>query len=126
MTNRELLDWLQYQAPFADYVTSVCTGSALLAAAGLLENRRATTNKNAFNWVTGFGDNIQWIKKARWVVDGRYYTSSGVSAGIDMSLGLIEHILDSASAEQAANWAEYHWQRDPDHDPFAAVAGLVD
>lgn len=126
VTNPVLLEWLRNQARTADYVTSVCTGSALLAAAGLLENRRATTNKNAFNWVAGFGDKVDWIKQARWVVDGNYYTSSGVSAGIDMCLGLIENIIDPASAEQAANWAEYRWNRDPDHDPFATVAGLVE
>ncbi|MGI9316065.1 MAG: DJ-1/PfpI family protein [bacterium] len=126
VSNPVLLDWLSSQAEHADYVTSVCTGSALLAAAGLLENRSATTNKNAFNWVAGYGENVNWVKQARWVVDGNYYTSSGVSAGIDMSLDLIENILDRARAEQAAHWAEYRWNRDSVDDPFAALAGLTD
>ncbi|MGB5707113.1 MAG: DJ-1/PfpI family protein [Arenicellales bacterium] len=126
VSNQALLNWLSNQAENAQYVMSVCTGSALLAASGLLEGRRATTNKNAFQWVTGFGHRVTWIKQARWVVDGNYFTSSGVSAGIDMSLGLIEEIMDRSSAEQAAIWAEYQWNRDPSNDPFASIAGLVE
>lgn len=125
VSNQALLNWLSNHAENAEYVMSVCTGSALLAASGLLEGRRATTNKNAFQWVTGYGDKVTWIKKVRWVVDGNYFTSSGVSAGIDMSLGLIQEIMGRSSAEQAAVWAEYEWNRDPRIDPFASIAGLV-
>ena len=125
VSNRPLLDWLIAQAADAAWVTSVCTGSALLAAAGLLENRRATTNKNAFNWVAGHGSNVEWVKQARWVEDKNYFTSSGVSAGIDMSLAVIAAILGQEQAQQAANRTEYDWHKDPDWDPFAQLAGLV-
>ena len=90
--NPVLLAWLRSQAQTADYVTSVCTGSAILARAGLLDGRRATTNKAAFEWVTSQGERIDWQKQARWVEDDHYFTSSGVSAGIDMSLALIARI----------------------------------
>jgi putative intracellular protease/amidase len=76
-----LQNWLQTQASSAELITSVCTGSALLAAAGLLTGRRATTNKMAFEWATSIDPKVNWQKQARWVKDGNIYTSSGVSAG---------------------------------------------
>jgi len=109
----------------AKFVTSVCTGSALLAKAGLLDGRRATSNKMNFAFVESQGKNVQWVKELRWVEDGRFFTSSGVSAGIDMSLALIQNLLDEAAADQAAIWAEYEWHRNADWDPFAKIHGLV-
>jgi putative intracellular protease/amidase len=123
--NRVLLDWLQSQAQEAQYTTSVCTGSALLARAGLLDGRRATTNKAAFEWVASQGKQVDWQKQARWVEHDHFFTSSGVSAGIDMSLALIARIAGKETAEQVATLAEYEWHRDPNRDPFAVSYGLV-
>jgi len=123
--NPVLLTWLQSQAQSAHYVTSVCTGSALLARAGLLDGRRATTNKAAFAWVASQGERVDWQKQARWVEDDHFFTSSGVSAGIDMSLALIARISGQETAEQVALWAEYEWHRDPTWDPFALSYDLV-
>jgi len=119
--NPVLLEWLRCQAQTAQYVTSVCTGSALLARAGLLDGRRATTNKAAFEWVESQGEQVDWQKQARWVEDDHYFTSSGVSAGIDMSLALIARISAQETAEQVATWAEYDWHRDPNRDPFSQL-----
>ena len=124
--NKTLLAWLRKQSTSAEYVTAVCTGSALLAKAGLLDHRRATTNKLAFDWVTAQGEQVLWQKKARWVKDCQFFTSAGVSAGIDMSLALIAKLLGQKTAEQTAIWAEYDWHQDPDWDPFAKIHGLVD
>ena len=123
--NPALLAWLQTQAQTAQYVTSVCTGSALLARAGLLDGRRATTNKAAFEWVVSQGERVDWQKQARWVEHENYFTSSGVSAGMDMSLALIAQLSGQEAAEQVATWAEYEWHRDPAWDPFALKYGLV-
>ncbi len=60
----------------AAFVLSVCTGSALLARCGALEEKRATSNKRAFDWVVSTSDKVHWIRKARWVHDGKFYTSS--------------------------------------------------
>ena len=57
--------------------------------------------------------------------DGKFFTSSGVSAGIDMSLGLIQHVLGKKVAEQVADWAEYEWHSDSSWDPFAKRNGLI-
>ena len=125
VSNDDLSQWLRARADDTRWITSVCTGSALLAASGLLDGRRATTNKNAFNWVSGFGSGVEWIEQARWVHDGRFYTASGVSAGIDMSLSVIADLLGESAAIQAADWGEYLWNRDPADDPFAIKAGLI-
>jgi transcriptional regulator GlxA family with amidase domain len=123
--NPALLEWLRKQSSGAEYVTSVCTGSAILARAGVLDGVRATTNKRAFAWAISQGDKVHWQKEARWVEDGKFFTSSGVSAGMDMTLALIARILGSESAEQVATWTEYEWHRDASRDPFAKVYGLV-
>ncbi len=106
----------------APQVASVCTGAALLARAGLLDGRRATTNKQAFAWVQSQGENTEWVRSARWVEDGRFATSSGVSAGTDLALALIARHFDRATAERVARDAEYLWNASSEVDPFAADA----
>jgi transcriptional regulator GlxA family with amidase domain len=123
--NPQLLDWLRVQSTGAEYVTSVCTGSALLAKAGILDGVRATTNKRSFTWAASQSEEVHWVKEARWVEDGRFFTSSGVSAGMDMSLAVIARLLGKKTAEQIAIWTEYEWHSEPDWDPFAKIHGLV-
>ena len=116
--NKPLLDWLARAAPKAEIVASVCTGAALLARAGLLDGRPATTNKRAIDWVASQGPKTDWRRSARWVEDGNIFTASGVSAGTDMSLAIIERLLGPEKAAEATYWAEYERNSDPDHDPF--------
>ena len=118
--NPRLLAWLTAKAATAEYVASVCTGSALLAKAGLLDGVAATSNKLAFDWVATQGPAVRWQSRARWVEAGKFFTSSGVSAGMDMSLALIARICGVARARQDATWAEYEWNDDAGNDPFAA------
>lgn len=100
------------------YCLSVCTGSALLAKANLLNNKKATSNKLAFEWVKSNGEYVKWISDARWVVDGKFYTSSGVSAGIDMCLGFISDVFNKELAIDIANKIEYIWNSNKENDPF--------
>ena len=118
LDNDAFLAFLRQQAERAKYVCSVCTGSLLLARAGLLAGRRATTNKQLFALTAAESADVSWIEKARWVEDGPIFTSSGVSAGMDMSLALICQVFGEEAAVAAANAAEYTWQRDADEDPF--------
>jgi len=123
--NARLLEWLRARAATAERITSVCTGAAVLARAGLLDGLRATSNKAVFSWVQSQGPNVTWVPGARWVHDGRFSTSSGVSAGIDMTLDLIAQHVSADTSEALAKAMEYEWHRDPSWDPFAKVWGLV-
>jgi putative intracellular protease/amidase len=90
---------------------TVCTGSALLAKTGLLDNCEATSNKMSFEWVKANGENVKWKYKARWAVDKKYYTSSGISAGIDMSLGFICDQFGEEKAVEIAKIMEYNMEQ---------------
>jgi transcriptional regulator GlxA family with amidase domain len=125
VNNPALLDWITRQARGAEITASVCTGSALLAKAGVLDGRRATSNKRAFAWVSEQGPKVEWVRQARWVDDGNIVTSSGVSAGIDMALHLIGRIAGPAARDEIATRMEYEWQNDAAHDPFAKIWGLA-
>jgi len=125
IVDRAFLDWLAGYCATSQYVTSVCTGSALLAAASLLDGYRATSNKRAFDWVREHGPRVEWVPEARWVVDRNRWTSSGVAAGIDMALALTAHLFDTDLAQRVADNTEYEWHVDPHWDPFAALHGLV-
>ena len=118
INDSHFLQTLTMLADNADWVLSVCTGSALLAKAGILDHKRATSNKRAWQWVTEQSTAVHWVKQAHWVVDGKFYTSSGVTAGMDMALGFIadRHGLDSAKA--VADYTEYRWQEDSRLDDF--------
>ena len=124
VNNPVLLDWLKEHSKQAELVASVCTGSALLAKAGVLDGHRATSNKLAFAWAASQSEKVQWQKRSRWVEDGKVFTSSGVSAGIDMALAVIAKLVSQQAAEDAATFAEYSWERDANCDPFASVVGV--
>jgi transcriptional regulator GlxA family with amidase domain len=125
ISNKTLLDWLKVRAEKAEVVTTVCTGTAILAHTGLLDGRRATTNKRAFKWVAEQSAKVNWVREARWVEDGKFATSSGVSAGIDMALAVMARLYGAETAEAIAIAMEYEWHRDANWDPFAKIHGLV-
>jgi transcriptional regulator GlxA family with amidase domain len=118
--NERLRDFLRKRSPEAEITMSVCSGSALLARAGLLDGRRATSNKQFFQLARSQGDAVDWVTEARWVEDGPFATSSGVSAGTDMALAVIARLFGRERAEQIAVLTEYTWHTDADRDPFAA------
>lgn len=118
--NKELLAAITNIAASSEYVLTVCTGASLLARTGLLDGKVATSNKIAFDWVTQQGPEVLWNKRARWTVDGKYYTSSGVTAGMDMTLGFLEDRHGSDVAIRVATELEYTWIRDRDNDSFVA------
>jgi transcriptional regulator GlxA family with amidase domain len=118
LENAAMLAFLRACAAEAELMMSVCTGSALFAKAGLLDGRRATSNKQFFDLARAQGPNVRWVPEARWVEDGPLVTASGVSAGIDMALAVIAKLHGRGAAEQIAELTEYVWQSDPARDPF--------
>lgn len=121
----DFLRTLRGRSDAAELVLSVCTGSGLLARAGILDGRRATSNKRAFAWASEQGPRVDWVKEARWVWDDKFVTSSGVAAGIDMALAVVQHLAGKDFATKLADQVEYEWHRDPNRDPFARIHGLV-
>lgn len=124
MANPAFLAELKRQAEASRLVATVCTGSFLLARTGLLDGRSATSNKRVFQLVRTNAPKVNWIASARWVEDGKYFTSSGVSAGMDMALAVIAKLRGRDKALEIANRAEYEWHENSMWDPFAAAAGL--
>jgi transcriptional regulator GlxA family with amidase domain len=118
--NERLIAKIREISNSSEYVLTVCTGSALLAKSGLLDGREATSNKRAFTWVTTNGAQVIWDSKARWKIDGKFYTSSGVSAGMDMSLGFLADRHGIDFARKVATEIEYNWIEDKDFDVFKA------
>ncbi len=116
--NEKLIRSIRTISEKCEFVLSVCTGSALLARTQLIDSKVATSNKRAMDWVVTQGPDVNWQRKARWTVDGKYYTSSGVSAGIDMTLGFLSDRHGYQFAKKVANEVEYLWTEDKDQDPF--------
>jgi transcriptional regulator GlxA family with amidase domain len=91
-----------------EVLCSVCTGAALLAGAGVLSGKEATTNRRAFDWVVSVSPpDVRWDRARRFVDAGRVVTSAGVSAGIDMALHLVGRIAGEEVATAAAARMEY-------------------
>ena len=100
------LDWIRRTAASARTVTSVCTGSLLLARAGLLAGRRATTHWGALDLLAGIDPTVTVDREARVVTDG-IVSSAGVAAGIDMAFAVVEQICGRAVADETAHYIEY-------------------
>ncbi|KZL71361.1 DJ-1/PfpI family protein [Colletotrichum tofieldiae] len=105
--------------PSLRYLVSICTGASVVARAGVLDGRRATTNKASWASTVVHGPRTEWVPKARWVVDGNVWTSSGVSAGIDATLAFIGEVFGEANATYISDMMEYDWHRDPAWDPYS-------
>jgi putative intracellular protease/amidase len=120
LANEALLEFLRARSRSAEFSMSVCSGSAILARAGLLDGRRATSNKIFFKLATDQSEKVEWVPGARWVEDGSFVTSSGVSAGTDMALGVISRLYGRQRAEAVALVTEYQWHSDASRDPFVA------
>ncbi|GIU25440.1 dimethyladenosine transferase [Shewanella schlegeliana] len=121
VSDTALRQWLIKQVARSQNVFTVCTGTALLAMTSVLNGRKATTNKMAFEWVTSLNDNPQWQPKARWVYDGKFLTSSGVSAGTDAALFWVKHLHGEQEARRIETLTEYSWNQDASNDPYAVV-----
>ena len=105
-----VLAWLQSQAAGAEIVASICTGALLLGRLGLLDGLRATTHWGAIDLLREIAPRSEVVAEKRFIDNGKYLTSAGISAGIDMSLYLVGRLYGASLAEQTAREMEYDWR----------------
>lgn len=101
------LGWLVAQRDQVPLLASVCTGSLVYAAAGLLRERPATTHWDALDELRALDPSVRVVEHERWVDDGDIITSAGVSAGIDMALHLVARLAGTSRARQVRRGIEY-------------------
>ena len=118
VTNQPLLDWIADQAKSARWITSVCTGSLLLTAAGPARGKRVTTHWGFIGTLRERGEAAEVLENYRYVQDGNIVTAAGVSAGIDMALWLVGQWHDIAFARAV--------QRGMEYEPLPPYGGLTD
>jgi len=107
MNDQDVLNFIRAKSESAKWVTSVCTGALLLAAAGLLQGKKATTHWAALAVLKDLGVDTQ---DARYVIDGRFATGGGVTAGIDFGLALLAEMAGRDVAEAVQLALEYNPQ----------------
>jgi transcriptional regulator GlxA family with amidase domain len=98
--NQTLIDWILERDRQTEVTASVCTGALLLAEAGLLNGRRATTHWAVIDWMRELYPKVRVLDEVRFLDEGHVVTSAGISAGIDMSL----HLVSRLEGPETANW----------------------
>ncbi|QJD60855.1 DJ-1/PfpI family protein [Pseudomonas sp. gcc21] len=111
LTKPAVLQWVAEQAAHAHIVASVCTGAFILAEAGLLSGLDVTTHWEDVAELAGRYPALKVVDARRWVDTGKYVTSGGISAGIDMSLHLVSRLGGMSLAEQTARQMAFDWRR---------------
>jgi transcriptional regulator GlxA family with amidase domain len=107
MGQGEMVSWIVQCAQNSEKVLSICSGALLLAKAGLLKGLKATTHHQVFDTLESMAPETKIIKGQRFVDNGKIITSAGISAGIDMSLYVIEQLFGSEVADATADYMEY-------------------
>ncbi|KAF2727522.1 class I glutamine amidotransferase-like protein [Polyplosphaeria fusca] len=110
----------------AEYILTVCNGATLVARSGLMNGLPATATKSVWNIVTAEGESykgkgIKWMPSARWVETEKVWSSSGVSAGMDMMAAWTKHFYGGSEVGKMLNGIEYAAHTDPHWDPFSVV-----
>ena len=117
LKHEKLLAWLHVQSTKAEWLLSVCTGALLLAKAGLLKNSEATTHHTAFQELKDLSPTTSIVEDRRFVqTSSRIMTSGGISAGIDLSLHMVEKLVDLETRVAVVSEMEYNevgstWRR---------------
>lgn len=111
--NKKVVDWVARIANDVEILASVCTGAFILAEAKLLNGLQVTTHWEDVEALRSSYPDIQVIDNQRWVEQGKFITSGGISAGIDMSLHIVARLKDQQLAAKTAKQMEYDWQSSP-------------
>ncbi|KEY66218.1 hypothetical protein S7711_09231 [Stachybotrys chartarum IBT 7711] len=116
----ETVNFVRKTYPKLKYLLTTCTGAGIAAQAGVMNDKRATTNKSAWARITSLGPKVKWVSPARWAVDGNVWSASGVTSALDMIFLFIEEVYGAAAATRIEGTLEYVRKTDACDDPFAA------
>lgn len=116
MDNESLIDWIGQTATNAELVLSVCTGALLLGKAGLLDGLETTTHHVAYDLLREIVPTCTVHEDRRFVDNGKFITSAGIAAGIDMSLHVVERLLGAHVASATARHMEYPFNGSGGHE----------
>lgn len=111
MHKQQILDWLVGQDKKVPIIASFCTGAFILAQAGLLTNQEVTTHWQDIPKLRATFPNLTVVDHVRWLDKGKYITSGGISAGIDMSLHIVSRLMNEIVAEKTAKQMEFCWTK---------------
>jgi transcriptional regulator GlxA family with amidase domain len=103
------INWIASHS-HTNHIASVCTGAFLLAKAGILTSQTVTTHWDDVALLEAAYPNLTVVDDARWVAQGNIFTSAGISAGLDLSLHLVEVLTDRQRALNTARQMDYAWQ----------------
>ena len=107
LTNKKFLNWLNSNKDNG-IIASVCTGALLLAKAGMLHEKKATTHWGSLELLKKISPSTSVFKNKKFVFD-KYYTSAGVSSGIDMSLKILDELMGKTIAKNTAKYIDYNY-----------------
>jgi transcriptional regulator GlxA family with amidase domain len=110
LEREKVIDWIARCDRTTTITASVCTGAFLLAKAGLLDGKPATTHWEDIPGLRAMFPHVDVRENARWIDTGKIVSSAGISAGIDMSFHLVERLVDKALAASTARQMEFDWQ----------------
>lgn len=109
LKKESLISWVVKTASSCEHLLSVCSGSLVLAAAGLLNGCSATTHHQVLDELTALAPETRVVRNRRFVDNGKIVTSAGVAAGIDMSLYMVGKFYGENTAVNAAKYIEYEY-----------------
>lgn len=119
-----VVDFVRKTYPRVQHLITICTGAGIAARAGILDGRRATSNKSSWDRIVTLGNGVEWTSPARWVVDGNIWTSSGVVSGINLTLAFMEQHYGNEIVDKIVSVTEHRRTTDPCDDPFAALLNV--
>ncbi|KAK2047502.1 DJ-1/PfpI family protein [Colletotrichum somersetense] len=118
-----IVEYVKRYYPRVKHLITICTGTSFAARAGVLDGKRATTNKAAWKLITDMGPKVKWVSPARYVNDGKVWTSSGITSGLDLTIAFICQVYGEEMATKVSRIMEYI-PNDAEWDPFAEVNGV--
>jgi transcriptional regulator GlxA family with amidase domain len=121
-----IIAFVKERYPCLQHLITICRVTGIAARAGVLDGKYATTDKRAWGETIALGPKVNWVAVARWVVDGNIWISSGISAGIDLTIAFLEAIYGNETATTIANAMEYEGHTNSTDNPFAALYRLTD